>query len=381
MKKLLTICLFAVCTAAAFAYNPPYGGENLEELVMPQLMSGGASASGGALFYAGPEQIAVNPALTAGEQRIVLDLGYTGLMENVTSFEYGSAFNIGLLVPSRWGVFTGALQGVFSPLTDLPLGNSVILRGGFARDITDDFYVGAGLDTGIAFTSSIDWMLNLDLGFWYRIGNWRALKDIRWGASLTGLGKPFSAQTLGLAGINSAVDAGLYPGFITPRTGIAATLIDTGSFVVGASADIAAPSFLNIVFDAGIRMCIANTVSLYSDWEVNAAEIAAGKPALIPSVGASFKFSIDTGSTEFFSSKGWQKNDMATSASWRALNGKSHAVSLGASVSLGVRDTVPPEIIIWQESGDGTTTSSGTNGNSGDTGATSGTAVVAATGN
>ena len=80
MKKiLLTLLAAGLCLSAAYSYNPPAGGEDLTLISSPSNLSGANSVAGGALFDAGSTSSIVNPALTAGEQRVNLNAGYTFL--------------------------------------------------------------------------------------------------------------------------------------------------------------------------------------------------------------------------------------------------------------------------------------------------------------
>ena len=63
------------------------GGDNAFRLVHPDLLTGAASSAGGAFYYSGPGTISVNPAITAAEQRIMLNLGYTTLLKITDSIE------------------------------------------------------------------------------------------------------------------------------------------------------------------------------------------------------------------------------------------------------------------------------------------------------
>ena len=63
MKKVILAAFFLAGMAELFAYNPPYGGEDLYRLAHPELMSGAASAAGGPNFTIVPASITYNPLL------------------------------------------------------------------------------------------------------------------------------------------------------------------------------------------------------------------------------------------------------------------------------------------------------------------------------
>lgn len=108
-------------SCAVFAYNPPPGGDALYSFTSPFMLSAERSSAGGPLFHVHPGHTSVNPALPAVEQRIVIDAAYTALIASAQNKTYGQAFNIGGLLPSRYGVFTGVMQGVFVPFNDMLL--------------------------------------------------------------------------------------------------------------------------------------------------------------------------------------------------------------------------------------------------------------------
>ena len=83
MKKLLTgmIC-FAVLSAGIFAYNPPVGAEDMCLLSSPAGLSGNLFTAGSISNSSGAESILVNPALTAENQRVNLNAGYTFLFDS-----------------------------------------------------------------------------------------------------------------------------------------------------------------------------------------------------------------------------------------------------------------------------------------------------------
>lgn len=312
------------------------GGEYAFRLAHPDLLTGASSAAGGGFFSAGPGSIAVNPALTASEQRIVLSLGYTALLETVDGIDAGGAAQAALLVPSRWGVFTGVVDGIFCDLGGLNLGNSVGLRAGFAKDINEKLYAGAVLGGGVRWADGTQWALSLGLGFVYNLGGLGFLRDVRIGGAVTNLGKPYASG---------------YPGIGMPRAGIAGTLftVADGKVAGGFSADLSFPQFMNAVLDAGLQLRIADIITVKSAWQFDLRETLDKHYNLVPSVGVAVKFGINTRNNQFMADKGWQQSEIATSAAWQKLYGNIHAASVGAAINLGLRDTAAPEIILWGE--------------------------------
>ena len=133
MKKIvITSFIIAGLTAALNAYNPPVNGENFLELSSPKTLTESASVAGGPLFSAGPDSLIANPALTAGEQRVNLNVGYTALLSenDINNAKFGSAFQAGILIPTKWYVYSGYVNGTFVPFTEMNLSNSININQG-----------------------------------------------------------------------------------------------------------------------------------------------------------------------------------------------------------------------------------------------------------
>ncbi|MFC2420605.1 MAG: hypothetical protein ACFNOL_05975, partial [Treponema maltophilum] len=127
-KIVKTAAVFMLLSCAVFAYNPPPGGDALYSFTSPFMLSAERSSAGGPLYHVHPGHTGVNPALPADEQRIVIDAAYTALIAPAQNKTYGQAFNIGGMIPSRYGVFTGVMQGVFVPFNDMLLKNGFTAR-------------------------------------------------------------------------------------------------------------------------------------------------------------------------------------------------------------------------------------------------------------
>lgn len=346
-KKVLLFVFISLCIFTSLsAYNPPPNAENMYELVSPQMVSSGSSVTGGGLKTVTPESIVLNPALIAGEQRWVVDLAYTGIIGTNALAGYGQTANVGFIIPSRFGVTAVTMQGVFtSALPKMNLGNSFTVHGAFAKDLTDELYVGAGAT--LALASENDWALYGDLGFWYNIKAIKGLgflKDARWGASITGMGKPLSS---GGTGIYALQDSESFPGMFTPHVGIAGNLFGFKYFTGGVSMDLSFPTFQNVVYNAGLSFLIANIIQIQTGWEVNLREILAGHKVQIPTVGISVKFGINTKDAEFMSKRGWQQSEIITSGAYQNLYTDIHTASVGAAMYLGQRDTEAPVVKLW----------------------------------
>ena len=164
-SKYLFLILLCLCgSVSLFASEKVPGGDIAFRLTDPDLLLSAGSSAGGGFFTSGPTSIIINPALPAGDQRIVLNLGYTTLMKDEEKFSFGSGMNLGLLIPSRYGVFSSLISGLFCNVGELQFNNILQLQGSFSKDISERLYVGMGLDTGIRWGAGVDWALGLNIG-------------------------------------------------------------------------------------------------------------------------------------------------------------------------------------------------------------------------
>ena len=343
-KTVNAAAAFMLLSCAVFAYNPPPGGDALYSFTSPFMLSAERSSAGGPLYHVHPGHTGVNPALPADEQRIVIDAAYTALIASAQNKTYGQAFNIGGMIPSRYGVFTGVMQGAFVPLSDMLLKNSFTARVSYSKDITDWLYVGLGAYG--AFGD--DWAAGADIGILYlpeKIGALPFIRKPRFAFSLTGMGKNFKPATIGLDGSANKITS--FPSVFTPHFGFAGTLFEIKYLSGGLSLDLSFPTFQNLVFDAGLQFLIADTVRLSTGWQCNVREALAKKNSWYPSVSLSVKFGFTSTDESILSKKGWQQSEMIVSAAYRPLHAGIHAASGGAALYFGLKDTAAPEITLW----------------------------------
>lgn len=341
-KSFLILCFSAIATILS-AYNPPAGGELFYRLSAPDLLSGASSAGDSATNFTA-EHIAVNPALTADEQRIVASAYATAIYPRAAlpkgSSVFGTSVDAGILIPSKLGVFSGVLQGVFSNIRTFDLGFSGTMRAGFAKAIDEKLNVGADLYT----TIGNGWALAGDLGFVFKQNAFETipfLSKVRWSGTITAIGKSFS---------NSSAVSG-FPGIITPQAAVSGIFYESEKISAGASLGLALPSFQNIVFDAGIHCLVADMICIRSGWTFNLRETIAGNAGPNLYISVNTRFAIRSRDDSFMSEHGWQQSEIVPAAAYRALSGNVQAISAGAAFHLGVKDTTPPEIIIWNEGG------------------------------
>lgn len=338
MSKRFVAAQIVLLSVLSFvsALDFPTGGDYIFRLTNPELLSGAGSSAGGGFYSSGPSSIVMNPALPANDQRVMLNLGYTALFNTGDDASFGSGAQLALLIPSRWGVFSTTIDGIFCDVGKLEPGNLVHWRGGFSKDVTERLYAGIDLNFGMQWGARTDWMIGFDLGFVYHWGTLGFLKDTRIAGVLSGLGKPYQ---LGM------------PSVVTPKAGIAATLFSVAKDNVagGFSADLSFPMFTNMVVDLGLQLRIAKIITVKSGWQLNVWEAAHKDLNLLPSVGVTVRFGINTKKNQFMIDKGWQQSEITTSGAWQNVYEGVHAASAGAAINLGLLDKEAPVIKIWNE--------------------------------
>ena len=348
MKKFFSAAAVLVFVLSAVnAYNPPVYGDNLYELSSPRQLANGSSVVGGGLFYASPESIAVNPALTAKEQRIDLNLANTSLFSSneTNDSRYGNAFQAGLLIPFKRFVFSGYGNLTTVTFNEMNLGNSFNMKFGLAKEITDRLTVGANLNSGIFWwKSATDWDLSANLGFVYTYGNLGFLKDFRYGVSILNLGKNFGNTTL--PGIDGG-EASSLPSIATLKLGTAGTLVQNDIIKLGFSFDFTVPAFQNLITDMNAQFEFKDAFIISVGETFNLAELINKNYSLIPSVAFLFKFSFDVKNNQYLESHSWSQSEMTVSAGYRNLYKTVHAISAGVDIDLGMSDNEAPKITVW----------------------------------
>lgn len=355
MKNMLACIVLCVCCAGLFAYNPPYGGEELFRLTNPELMRGAASAAGGPDFTVVPSSITYNPALSAGEQRVGIDLSGTAFFNNdkiriegaKSDKSVGGGFQAGMIIPTRWSVFSFTTSALFADFYGMDVRKTAIVHAGVAKELTDRLCVGGNIYTGFYMGSGADFSIGADLGALYKMEDFGIFQSPRLGFSLLNMGKPADYDTLG---IDDDASSSPYPSIFTPRASFAATLFRAKKWTGGFSADAAFPAFQNCIADLGFGVDYNNFVRLSAAWQANIREIAEGGMDGLSSfsVGASFRIGI-TSKTISEKNADWERSEIVPAVATQSLYSGIQAVSFGAKLDLGLKDTEAPEIYMWNE--------------------------------
>lgn len=348
MKKFTTVILAITFTlTAVYAYNPPVGAEDMCLLSSPRSLSGGSTVAGGPLFNASSESIVINPALTAKEQRTSLNAAYTFLYSSNSLNEkcVGSAFQTGILIPTKLFVFSGYFNGTFIPYEEMHLGDSINLKAGLAKEITDKLSVGASVSGGYIWNYGTDWSLAGNVGFYIKQGDLGPFKDFRYGASILNIGKNYEDVLRVCADKSKKLTA--FPTFFTVKAGAAASIVKTDVLDWGMALDITTPGFQNLLIDFSSQLSVKEMFFVTVGERFNFVESINNHYSLIPTIGVSFKFNFDVKDNSYLESNGWSQSEMNVSAAYRNLYKTANAISAGVDINLGLKDTEAPEIQLW----------------------------------
>lgn len=355
MKKYLSLlAVSAAFITGLFAYNPPVGAEDMCLLSSPAGLSGNLFTAGSISNSSGAESIVVNPALTAENQRVNLNAGYTFLFDsnNQNESQIGSAFQTAILIPNKLFVFSGYLNGIFIPFNDeMYLGNSINVKAGLSKEITDKLNIGISINSGFAWKYGMDWSLGFNCGFVYDIGQLGFLKDFRYGVSVLNLGKNYETCNNNLNnnksfGIDNEHSVSPFPSIATIKIGAAASLFKNDLMDLGAALDFTIPAFQNFIVDMNLQFTLKQMLTLSIGEKINVRELVNNHNNLIPSVGLFFKFSFDVKNNEYLASRDWSESEMRVSAAYKNMYEKINAISAGVDIDLGMKDTTPPQISI-----------------------------------
>ena len=327
-KIASSIALFlAVAAVPAFAYDPSPDGSLFPILGSAQALSYGHSVTA----LDAPWADRLNPAASAAQQRTVLDLGYTALADLGGGGQgFGSALALGLSLPKPYAVWSAGIDFATTPasMTAFPLGTVVNFRGGIAKDLFPDFFVGGALDLSLGSS----WGAGIDLGVVQKLGDRGVFKDLRWGATLSGLGKPFS-------------DAVSSP--FTLAGGARALLVRTDDWKIAVGADLSFPSFQDFELGISTGVSYRDFLTLRANWEQGVRALAAGSnKSLLPSFGFTALIPLKRSADgSYLSKQGWDQGELRPALAASPLYGGIWAIGASASITLGVLDNKPPKIV------------------------------------
>jgi outer membrane protein OmpA-like peptidoglycan-associated protein/flagellar hook assembly protein FlgD len=318
----IALCLTAAMPA--FAYDPPIGGPLFPVLGSAQALAYGPSVTA----LDAPWADRLNPAASAALQSPVLDAGYTALTDFGKGQGLGGAAAIGLSLPKPYAVWSAGISFISTPskMTDLPLGTAVDFRGGIAKDLFPTFFVGAGLDLTLG---SAGWGAGLDLGVEQMLGDKGALKDLRWGAVLSDIGKSYS------------------PAVSMPFTlsaGARAYLVRSDDWKIAVGADLSLPSFQDLGFGLSAGISFRDVVTLRANWNQDLRQLASGSnKSLLPAFGLTATIPLKP-TSGILSKQGINQAELKPALAAAPLYGGIWAIGGSATLPLGVADKTPPKI-------------------------------------
>lgn len=345
VKKIVAVGLVALgLSVSLFAATDALYGDSVFELSDPKSLTRVSSVSGGGIFNADCTSLITNPALTAHNQRVGLNLAGTVMVGVNDMAGMGGTIQAGILVPFKWGVVSGLVDGLF-PLSEFGATNSLNIKGSVSKEISDKLSIGAGLNTGLGWGNGADWALSANLGFLYEWGQLGFVQDFRFAGSVLNLGKNYGTPSQ--PGFLNA-----YPGFATIKAGASGLLLSNDLIKIGASMDLTTPCFLNLITDIGVNMSFKNLVYLNVNEKLNVKELVHGKKDLIPSVSVLVNFKFETKKIEYLNKNDWSQSEMMVSAAYKNVYKNVHIGSVAADISLGMKDTTPPVIQLWLDEED-----------------------------
>ncbi|MBB6478459.1 FlgD immunoglobulin-like domain containing protein [Spirochaeta isovalerica] len=336
MKRIAALVCSIIWVSALFGQSVHSSGDNVFNLYSIQNLGGGVHI----VDMDTPHNTMYNPAAAAGFQRITADINYINLQGLGTVAGAGHAVNAGVSFPTKYGVLTGSLRWIGTNRivgSTMDYGNVFAGNFTFSKEIYSDFYLGAGINVSAGWdagvSTSADWGLGLNLGFLHLPGQIAFMKNFRWGASLTNMGKGFGDAS---AGYDRAI-----PGNFTLGAGAGFDIFDQENFRWSVSGDLRAPTFTDLKLDLGTDILIAGIVNVETSSSFSLRDAIAGEATtLIPSVGVSVK--IPLGGKEKADLLG--SSEMNINAAAAPLYDGLWAFGGGLTIPFGVLDDNPPEL-------------------------------------
>ena len=328
-KNLAALCLACLCVLGAHAES------GFLDFSSAQILASGE----GSASLDSPQGVLLNPAVSAGEQRVVLDLSWIPLFGLGASSQpgwVGSVINGGVTIPTRAGVFSTSARVASASFNELSWGTFGTLNVSFAKDLFPKLWIGVGL--GGAFGGGplgLDWGLGADLGFLHMVGDLGAFKDFRWGVALRNMGKGYAYS----------ITPGVFtrPPVFTPAVGAAFSLVRTDALRLSFSPELSFPSFQDLRASLGMEFGVADIFFLDMSGVFDLRQALGAEPARdIPlTFGASLKLNKLK-----MKAKGFEVNELKTTIAAAPMQDGIWAIGAGVNVPFGLRDTTPPQITL-----------------------------------
>jgi outer membrane protein OmpA-like peptidoglycan-associated protein/flagellar hook assembly protein FlgD len=308
--------------------------QHVDELFSPYYLSFGPQTVSGEA----PMSDIYNPSSSALIQRVTLDLNYLALLGLGDDNGWGHAINLGVSIPSAFGVFSASGHYIYTPFSDINIGSFSSLNLSFSKDLYPNFLIGIGV-SGILGSQDgeSDWGLGADIGITHILGDLFFLKDVTWGFAFRGLGK----------GYEPADDNRFLPRAFTPAFGLSFKPVKTDSFSWTLAADLSFPGFQGARIAVGNELDIANLFIARIAVTIGWADFSDSEQRLLIAAGLSLNFKIDIQEKiEFLeiTERGWNKSDIKANFAYAPMQSGVHALGAGVNLALGMLDKNPPDI-------------------------------------
>ncbi|MFW6214975.1 MAG: OmpA family protein [Alkalispirochaetaceae bacterium] len=326
-------------------YEPPRGGEEYYEYSTAATLGRGFSLTENQSVGSSR----MNPALPADLQRVHLGASYTGLVgtSSPNSGWEGHGGFLGLSVPTRAGVITGSLAGLYAPFEEMDLGATFSVNAGFSKRLYPRLTMGLAVNTLLGGAGGFqDVGVSADLGGVYDLGNLGFLGESTLGFALLNSGKWYEPVE-GRTGV---------PSPFTPAIGLSSQLLEDDNWSLRVGGDVRFPSAQNGRVNLGARLSFREVFSINGGWGIDARQLFDENVelrSLAPSVGISVRIaSRIPGESRFIEEQGWNRSEVTTHASVAPLYNGILGTGFGLEAALGVRDTEPPQITVGYEPGE-----------------------------
>ena len=332
MKFIQITALTAIAIQPLLGESAPTSAGELKYRLLSPLYSGGGAHI---TRTESPQGIAMNPAVAAGYQHIVLDANYINLQDLAGSMGMGHAASLSFSYPTRRGVLT--LAGSFLDTSSfeksaMDLGTSGSLNIAFSKEIYSDTWFGFGL---VGDVGQLDGATQgggaLNVGFLHFPKGFWNKSNFSWGGSITGLGYRFGSTSRGY--FDSV------PGNISPSFGAAFDLVNKENFRWAVRSDVRFPSISDLAVGFATDIYLGKTFNLSASSSFSLGDAIAGSAGtLIPSATIGFNFSLN--------SKTDRTRQLELRATAAPLYSGIWGFGAGLFLPLGVKDANPPEITV-----------------------------------
>lgn len=254
-RLIVFIGALGLMLAPALSFGQvPNGAEQVLPLAHASQAGAGAFIARGSNASAA----ALNPAAGALEQRLTVDASYILISDMASGEEFGHSVDLGVLMPTRFAVFSSSLQFLTSPFEEMPLGSNFTASLQISKELWSKLGLGLGLKLGAGTDSKIVG----DIGMRYNIGKLGPFNDFAWAVVLSDLG------------VSPA------PAAFTPRVGVDFTLFKLkdnkkglSPLAMQTSAELAIPGFVNASGALGLHLSFFERVNLHASMDFNLREM------------------------------------------------------------------------------------------------------------